>query len=177
MNEDDQDESINSFEESIFTSLNLFLDRCQFPRLRSLILQSFEAFETELLALLQGSPRLRSLTLSAFSLTRGSWEGFVEQARGTLNLKRVALHFLHGFDYNDSWDNYLDWHTPMVDGFFFSSGENPFSRSAMIQHKKDKRYAHQEEPWYKEHDGREYKLDWTSRVWELVTQHYGTERT
>jgi len=170
------DLSLRQSRGSLFTPLDLFLGGCQLPRLQSLILQSFEATVPDLLALLQGSPHLQSLALSAFSLTRGSWEGFVEQARGTLKLKRIILHYLHGFGYAVPWNNYLVWHTPMVDDFFFGSGENPFTRDAVIQHKKDECNAFSS---YKPSrlDPRAYLLEWSSRFGELEDEYYGTQHT
>ncbi len=65
----------------------------------------------------------------------------------------------------------------MVDDLFFGSGEDPFTREAMIQHKKDEWDAIHSSYGYIGRVHRGYLVAWYNRFNELEDHYYGTKHT
>ena len=119
------------------TAIFGFLSGCHFPKLRSLILDSMNSTEDELLDFLKTSPGLKHLTLEHFFLIIGSWEVVAERIRSVLRLKSVMIqdfvdgmpNFGHGKYYQGLY-SYSNDHR-VIEDFFLRNGKNPFTKEAM----------------------------------------------
>lgn len=123
-------EKFTKHDDDEFMDLGSFLEGCDFPKLHSLDLDGFEASEeSDLVALLQGSPHLQSLSLSSMGLRSGSWSRAVERIKTTMKLERISLGRLcvHSGPEATFWFVSPCW---MVDNFFFQDGENPCTPEA-----------------------------------------------
>ena len=114
------------------TTMSNFLGGCHFPKLRSLILSAMNSNEDELLGFLKGSPCLKHLTINHFTLEVGSWEAVARRIRSAFLLESVMFNRLIGGLPSLNED---DWYTssnrPLLENFFLSYGENPFTEEAM----------------------------------------------
>lgn len=165
-------ESLDWYGPIPFGSLECFLGDCQLPKLRSLILQNFQASEAEISALLNGLPRLQTLFFSAFALTAGSWERVAHRMRRIPNLKKILLHWLRGFARQNPADAADDWlasNRPTIDDFFFRGGENPFTPEAMARLRYEER-ERRLRGW--RYEGDVWELIWTARARELEEEYY-----
>ena len=117
------------------TTMSNYLGGCHFPKMRSLILSTMSSNEDELLGFLKGSPCLKHLTIDYLILEVGSWEAVARRIRSAFRLESFMFdHLSGGFPGLDEYGGYTH-HTssnrPLLENFFLSYGENPFTKAAM----------------------------------------------
>lgn len=123
--------------DELFT-LQEILGRCEFPKLRSLILPGFVSSEAELLRFLRPSKNLEYLTINCHILSEGTWMRVADWIRASLPLlKHAGLEQLYG-GFDEPWASieYMDFYEN-VGKFFFAQGENPFTTKALDQYHAD----------------------------------------
>ena len=112
------------------TKFQEILGECQFPQLRSLILQGFTSTERELVRFLRGSSYLQQLTFRCHKLEgKDNWESCTNEIKIALpTLEHISVDGLLS-NYND---HSLPYHTHYcsrtdIQGFFFQGKANPFT--------------------------------------------------
>ena len=106
-----------------------------FPRLRSLHLLAVHGPDTQLLALLRGSPDLQHLTIKWMWLLDGDWADLVERIKNLVKLKSVDISSWQ-YDWSSSefveaeiermWKESLFVWRSAVTEYFIGAGPNPF---------------------------------------------------
>ncbi|KAG7005692.1 hypothetical protein G7Y79_00018g044990 [Physcia stellaris] len=121
-----------------------FLGSCAFPRLERFFLQNIDGTESALLQFLQGSPKLKDLTIRWFYMTSGNWAQLLKELRNSLMLETVEIGNFEGepgeiySEYLEPWSNsfYRDW-ASVVTRFFLNDGPNPFDKSTWVENRGD----------------------------------------
>ncbi|KAK0509697.1 hypothetical protein JMJ35_008091 [Cladonia borealis] len=109
------------------------LGECQFPQLRSLILDGFGSTEGELVGFLRGSSRLQHLTLTKHHLTeKGRWDSCADSIQVALpSLEHILIHDVTSgasdVGFHGMHDHFYS-HRELL-GFFFQGKANPFTRA------------------------------------------------
>ncbi|CAF9942668.1 hypothetical protein IMSHALPRED_004350 [Imshaugia aleurites] len=124
------------------TPFQTILGTCQFPKLRSLSLNSLDSTMEELLTLLESSKQLQQLRLRHYELFTGTWEKAADWMRNSLALEEVSIDHLCGswepdspvVEFNNGEYEDLFGH---VQEFFSFNGPNPFSKEALAAQEKD----------------------------------------
>ena len=127
---------------------------CTFDKLESLFLDGLDSMAEELLQFVQGSARLKQITLYCHDLTTGAWETVADNIKDTCSLRSVELNMLFGGLPDDwlidrDWPGYVD-HLGSVEVFFLNKGPNPFTletlqdcdRKIQDQQRPVKEYCH-----------------------------------
>ena len=118
------------------TPFQTILGTCQFPKLRSLILNSLDSTSEELLTFLEASKQLQQFTLIYHELLSGTWEQTAGWMRTSLTLEEIDLNGLYGglvphnpvADFDD--EGYIDYFGHVQD-FFLRHGPNPFNKDTL----------------------------------------------
>ncbi|KAL9133874.1 MAG: hypothetical protein Q9175_004947 [Cornicularia normoerica] len=126
------------------TPFQTILGTCQFPKLRSLILNSFESTMEELLTFLGASQQLQQLTLIQHELLSGTWEEAADRMQSFLTLEEVSLDYVYGGWGPDSavvefHEGVYDDYFGRVQAFFSRRGPNPFSEEMLAAQDEDLR--------------------------------------
>ena len=106
------------------------IGECEFPQLRSLILEGFTSTEAELLDFLHCSSHLQQLTLTNHRLGCGNnWESCTNGIKLALpTLKHIIVHALtSNFGGHSPIRHTQHCRRTEVQGFFFQGKENPFA--------------------------------------------------
>lgn len=127
------------------TPFQASLGSCQFPKLRSLILHSYESTMEELLTFLGASEQLQQISLIHYGLLAGTWEQTADWMRRISTLKAADIDHLSGgwgpdspvtlFDNGEYTDNF-----GQVEDFFLRQGPNPFSDKTLAAREKELNY-------------------------------------
>ena len=123
------------------TPFQASLGSCQFPKLRSLILHSYESTMEELLTFLGASEQLQRISLIHYELLSGTWEQAADWMRRISTLREADIDHLSGgwgpdspvalFDNGEYTDNFGH-----VEDFFLRQGPNPFSDKMLAAREK-----------------------------------------
>ncbi|KAL9133873.1 MAG: hypothetical protein Q9175_004946 [Cornicularia normoerica] len=112
-------------------TFDAILGGCQYPKLKSLVLECFDANEAELLGFLKCSTKLEALYMHDVNLISGSWERIADELRRVMHPKEVELSCLR----QDNWAAFVYHTSPSsirdVGEFFLRQGENPFTAQAI----------------------------------------------